>query len=41
MLAALNVQQDDEFTDLFPGSGAVGRAWESWRSQAPLGLVSA
>lgn len=27
----------DEFVDLFPGSGAVGRAWDSWRAQAPLG----
>lgn len=24
---------DDEFIDLFPGSGAVTRAWEAWRSQ--------
>lgn len=24
---------DDEFVDLFPGSGAVSRAWEAWRSQ--------
>jgi hypothetical protein len=23
----------DEFCDLFPGSGAVGRAWDSWRPQ--------
>ena len=38
MLAVLNVQADDEFVDLFPGSGAVARAWEKWRSQAPLGL---
>lgn len=40
VLAALNVQRDDEFVDLFPGSGAVGRAWESWRNQAQLGLLS-
>lgn len=39
MLAALNAKADDEFVDLFPGSGAVTRAWESWRNQAPLGLV--
>lgn len=24
----------DEFDDLFPGSGAVQRAWESWRQAA-------
>lgn len=33
VLAALNAKHDDEFTDLFTGSGAVGRAWDSWRSQ--------
>jgi hypothetical protein len=38
LLAALNVQADDEFVDVFPGSGAVGRAYERWRAQAPLGL---
>lgn len=27
----LTLLPDDDFTDLFPGSGAVGRAWESWR----------
>lgn len=31
----LNLAPDDEFHDLFPGSGAVGRAWERWsRGQA-------
>lgn len=29
----LGVQPDDEFTDLFPGSGAVSRAWETWKQQ--------
>jgi hypothetical protein len=38
VLALLGVRADDEFTDLFPGSGAVGRAYERWRAQAPLGL---
>lgn len=38
VLACLNVKADDEFHDLFPGSGAVGRAWESWRAQGQLGL---
>jgi hypothetical protein len=27
---------DDEFIDLFPGSGAVTQAWEAWRSQLRL-----
>lgn len=38
LLAALNVKRDDEFSDLFPGSGAVGRAWDRWRAQARLDL---
>lgn len=29
----LGMTPADEFTDLFPGSGAVGRAWEKWRHQ--------
>lgn len=29
----LGMRHDDEFVDLFPGSGAVTRAWEKWRSQ--------
>ena len=28
----LNLLPDDDFCDLFPGSGAVGRAWEKWRA---------
>ncbi len=38
MLALLGVRPEDEFVDLFPGSGAVGRAVEAWRAQLPLGL---
>lgn len=33
LLACLGVQPEDEFHDLFPGSGAVTKAWESWRTQ--------
>jgi hypothetical protein len=29
----LNMQPEDEFHDLFPGSGAVGRAHERWQRQ--------
>lgn len=32
----LNLQPDDEFVDLYPGSGAVGRAWQKWVSRLPL-----
>ena len=28
----LNLKPEDEFCDLFPGSGAVGRAWEKWKA---------
>jgi len=27
----LNLTPEDEFHDLFPGSGAVGDAWEKWK----------
>lgn len=27
----LGVEPDDELVDLFPGTGAVTRAWDSWR----------
>lgn len=32
----VGLDPDDDFTDLFPGSGAVTRAWEAWRSQLRL-----
>lgn len=35
----LNMHPDDQFDDLFPGSGAVGRAWEQWRRQPRLKLT--
>ena len=31
----LGLRPDDELVDLFPGSGAVARAWDRWRSQLP------
>jgi hypothetical protein len=37
----LGAAPDDDFRDLFPGSGAVSRAWEAWRSQHVLPLGSA
>lgn len=30
----LNLQANDQFDDLFPGSGAVSVAWEKWRARA-------
>ncbi len=39
LFEVLNIKRDDEFVDLFPGSGAVGRAWESWRKQGTLALT--
>lgn len=38
VLACLGVEPDDEFVDLFHGSGAVTEAYERWRAQQPLGL---
>ncbi len=35
LFEVLNLTADDEFHDLFPGSGAVSRAWSNWRS-SPL-----
>lgn len=29
----LGVEPEDEFSDLFPGTGAVSRAWEMWRDK--------
>jgi hypothetical protein len=31
LFEVMGCDPDDEFHDLFPGSGAVGRAWDSWR----------
>jgi hypothetical protein len=37
----LGMRADDEFTDVFPGSGAVGRAWLKWRTQNRFDLNGA
>ena len=34
----LGARAHDDFTDLFPGSGAVAKAWESWSSQTRLAV---
>ena len=31
LFEVLNMQPDDEFHDLFPGTGIVSQAWEVWR----------
>jgi hypothetical protein len=36
MFDLLGAQPDDELMDLFPGSGAVGHAWETWSAQPSL-----
>lgn len=36
LLTLLGVKPEDEFADLFPGSGAVTRAYEAWCRQLPL-----
>jgi hypothetical protein len=41
----LGAEPDDKLTDLFPGSGAVTRAWETWKMKhspppAELALVA-
>ena len=36
MFELLGARADDTFTDVFPGSGAVSRAWEQWRDQGSL-----
>jgi hypothetical protein len=33
LFEVLGMTREDEFVDLFPGSGAVTRAWEQWRGQ--------
>jgi len=41
LFAVLNLTADDQFTDLFPGSGAVTKAWERFCRSPPLPLVFA
>lgn len=30
---------DDDFTDVFPGSGVVGKCWQEWRQRIPMTFV--
>ncbi|MFN7131596.1 MAG: hypothetical protein ACK4N5_05900 [Myxococcales bacterium] len=41
MFDLMGLTPDDDFTDVFPGSGAVRQAWEAWcanRKPEPLQL---
>jgi hypothetical protein len=35
---AMGLRPDDELVDMFPGSGAVSQAWDSWRSQGRMAV---
>lgn len=37
----LGARPDDELVDLFPGTGAVGRAWKTWQGKFALPLQAA
>jgi hypothetical protein len=36
LLELLGLESNDELTDLFPGTGVVGRTWERYRRQGRL-----
>jgi hypothetical protein len=36
LFEVMGCQPDDDLVDLYPGSGAVGRAWSSWATQLAL-----
>jgi hypothetical protein len=38
LFEVMGMESGDELIDLFPGSGAVSRAWEAWRSQTRLAI---
>jgi hypothetical protein len=40
LFEAMGLEPDDELDDLFPGTGAVTRAWETWRDQLTLKAVA-
>lgn len=41
LFAAAGLDAGDELVDVYPGTGAVGRAWDAWRRQRPLVLGEA
>ena len=36
LFEVVGAQRDDELIDLFPGTGAVSRAWDRWRNELTL-----
>lgn len=38
LFTVLGARQGDELVDIFPGSGAVTEAWETWRQQRKLAI---
>ena len=38
LFEVLGLKQNDTLIDLFPGTGAVTRAWNTWRHRADLDL---
>jgi hypothetical protein len=38
MFALLGLGANDELVDLYPGSGAITKAWEAWRAQTRLAV---
>lgn len=38
IFAALGARPGDDLVDLYPGTGAVGRAWSTWSRQRPMKL---
>jgi hypothetical protein len=38
LFAAMGLCPGDSLDDLFPGSGAVGRAWDAWSAQTALSM---
>jgi hypothetical protein len=41
LFECMGAEQADELLDVYPGTGAVARAWNGWRSQLPLLPVTA
>lgn len=36
VIRCLGAEADDTLDDIFPGTGAMGEAWERWKNQPPL-----
>jgi hypothetical protein len=38
LFSCMGLEPEDDFVDIFPGSGVVGETWSSWRDQPQLGV---